>query len=1146
MGKIVLLLSLFFSLSYATVGNLRIIVDFGSKFNISKKPCNQSTKNDMVFINDDQNDTASDVIKNASSLNSLYLCSPDLNNNTNLTTTINSYKDFRPTIILFNDQGIKGTPSLYNKKLLSNSNVNTLLLTYKNIATGKENDSDFYNQLSKFNIDHFYLAITPDLYDSITMVGAAVGINKDKFYTYLESLPNKLKDDKLSEKEFEKKIKYIKELYSFGFDSYSKIQAKYSSLKASPGLFLQIWKSGFTEESFCNLPNGTYESSIGYQACKSQGGDESQWTKCFKYNCGLGGFLNSTPQINEDIEFSNSLHQEQYGVSLALLNGKTAESDIYNFKSKIPYTNITSGIVKNSDESIDVAATLANRNSICRGKLEENLANTFHYYSKKYVFKPDLSDFNINVNTYPLLKNFSSISMDVHTHILTNDIGGLIDDNVNKLCYQDGDYANFYNNKKLLSSVSVLKNNMSSWFHFLSKIFALNLRSGNNEQTNNYDQTVYQTSIGSIGSGAYTGSQGGIVSNGTVSVSTSPSTKCAADENVMVLFFASLSNTLIDPTKINNLLNQNIASNQNYFDVQNNQVYIGCYKDGYITKFLDKKGYSPTFENKESLLSCFRGWLSEPDSVSEAAVANSEGSNATGNCLTYFYNGLKSLGSSTVSSINSRFNSIEEDNIIFGVISHFNIYNSDKSFTEYLNGPSENSSEYSAAPGTFVATKIFQNVVPTHTPTNSDIEIYDIDETICQKESNYEEVSTPPAADGKVTTTKTFGVYKCIKNISNQNLVNFKNEYQKIPMQDYMMVLNSYSPVKLKNLPSMTPEQKNSFSLNEQYPAFSVSSEMDFSTLECPFIYYQPTDYSVETYQKHLLSCYETLLKLPFSDYNTDEKKHIKSVFSERYISKIIQNSVGTDAATATITEDQFYTDKFVSASLFAFSPAYKTPPAFNVGTNVSNITDNDQHRFEINQLDRNYYVNMVKNKQNTSGTISIKNDMNSIDTSKFDIGLEVRKTDYNNFISTNLMDPDVKVVSGLKDGFPINSSGYTVVTPYSISKRNPEITITGGTTPPAVTPSIGNTTGSNTLTPPTPPGFEIPSTGLNGWIISSPIEYNKYGERNFILNYYRNNVVIYSNMFYEGGPPALPPLEECLICKSTCCSNEFSSYVIK
>lgn len=971
-NKFLFLILFFNSLLFAETnnysGSLRVIVDFGTKYNISIKPCISATKNDFVFTNDSTTDNGSDIILNQPSLNTLYFCSVDLENST---STNYKYKNFKPTIIMFNDAGIKGTPSLYNKKLLSSSNINSLLLSYKQ----SDNIGEFYNQLSKFSIDHFYLAITPDLYSSNTLSSGEFNINN--FYEFLNNLPTKIKDDKIAEQEFSKKITYIKELYKFSFALYEKLLIKYNTLTSVvPNYYLDMWQSGFTYQSFCNYTS-SYTDSLGYAACSEQGDAMT----CYTDNC-LGG--SSSINYDNTDSLANAISQAQYGQDLSGLQGNSSSSSIFNFK-KIPYTNITSDIVKNSDGSIDEASTLANRNIECRSRIEKNLAKTFDFYSKKMNFQNINSELLIDMTQFPIISSFSNVLLDIHSNLVTNDIGAIIDELKNVNCIS-GEYSatDFNKNKKVLSYVNIVKNNGDEFFNYFSKIFASNLQTGTNTKSNQTIQTsINDTTTNEDGEETITG--GGMTSNTEATIDTNTTTTCASDESVLVLFFDSLSKNLQNSASINTILNSNIAkTNKSFFDVQNYQLYIGCYKSGYVTKFLGKLPHTTTESTKTKLLNCYNKWLNESDSSSSSTTA----SNTTGVCLDYFYNDLQS---SDISFIYSKLNDKTKDNVIFGSIAHFNVYNSSALFNTKLNGPTSNSTEYTAASGTFNNTEIFKNIIPTIPYSNFLLERYDLRETVCEKTKEFDTNTTKDTSGNNVTTI-TKGSYKCNNNVSLQPIYNYKHTYN-YKTQDYMMVLNSYSPIKLSNVSSLSESDKNLFTLSENYPAYSTSLSKN-ETFDCPYVYLDITSLNETNYVNDMKTCLGSEV---FSDFNTIDKTFLKSKFTNLYIQPIIDYASSLNInLTQSLSEEQFYTYQFPADVSFLYKPAFTLKNGF---------TDNDKFLYEIEQDKKSDIINVIKSNNTTTTKFNMTNDVitlfnnsNVVDTTKYDIVDEYNIIDITNF----------------------------------------------------------------------------------------------------------------------------------------------------
>lgn len=1012
--------------SFSTsLGTLRIIADFGSKENISLKECSASDADDFIFANDDTTDANIDVIYNKPDVTNFYLCSID---SINSTSTNIKYTDFAPTIILFNDTGIKAVPSLYTKKLLSTSNLNTILLGY--LKNG--NVIDFFTAISKFNIDHFYLAMSNQMYTNVKD-------NIDDFYTFLDTLPEKLKDDDLTKRVFIEKITQIKELYSFAFDLYSKVYLKYENME--PASFLNIWQSGYTEENFCGTEKSNYDTCIscinnraendfstysifgwisnrnynscasscsgilGYTACKSQASISNSSTKtisketdkCFYDNCISYSptYSSITSSDTTSSSIASLIENAQYGTTLSDLDSSSTQ--IYNF-AKIPYTNVKVDNVKNDDGSVNTTKTLANKNIACREKIVNALGKTFNYYSKKYSFSDPSTELNLDLDNYPVIKNFSNIVLDIHSNLITNDIGSLINDTINSDCIS-GDLNNntyndeavdYHNNKKVINFVSILKNDgISNFYNYSSKIYGLNLYS-------NFLQTETglvenKTLTGTIDTTTtISGDAGGLTSEDTsteVEIDDSDTSNCDSDEYVLVLFFDDLANNLYNASKINAKLNKELTNNESsgFFDVANYGMYIGCYKDGYITKFLGKRAH--TVNDKNELLECYAKWLNESDSSSDES---DEDSDTNSKCLDYFYN---DLDSSNIEYLYNKFDDKLSDQVIFGSIAHFNIYN-DEDFTEKLNGPTGTSSEYTAASGTFKDTNIFKNIIPTIPYNNFILEKYTLKETVCTIFDEYSE-TTSVDENGTTITTPIKGKIGCYKNTANQKLINYQHDYD-YNVQDYLFMINSYIPVQLSNIKDLTDDQKNQFTLSESYKAFTLITNKT-ETNDCPVIYNNEnvtsSDYIEE--EKNCLGDGDY-----YSDYNTDTMTSLKSKFND-YITPItyFAEDIGVTLSTS-LTEDNFYTYQFPSVSLFYYYPAYVED---SLG-----ITANSRILYEINQDNKEDIVNSVNG--NDSSNITIKNEEmilneedTNLDTTKYDVSYIEQNIDISKFSTSSL-----------------------------------------------------------------------------------------------------------------------------------------------
>jgi len=494
--KIIILMSII-TFSFANYGTLRILVDYGQKENISLVDCSSATIEDFPFLNSDLNDTTSDSILTTYNPSSLFMCKPP----TSLSNPTDN-KFFEPTIIMFNDTGLKGIPSLINKKLLSSSSLNKLIYSYLTLSTGNHTKIEFnqtaFKELSKFNPKHFYFAITPDIYKKLyTGTGLTlIGTN------FIKNYLNKAKDvlsvnlDPISKKTLENKVKLIKDLINLNIFLYKQLNGNFIvRLKdkktisfAETGILSNI--SCPTNYSTCN----TCLSSISYNINKdctsvcSSFNVEKQCqnringltnkngltvSQCMSYNCGNTNLPNNLLNPNASIPV--------FGWGGILYNiPPHPTGNLNSIKNKLSLLKIAknkyiNSLALNGNGKINNVQTLLKQNAICRKDLENNIAKTFKSYSEKLKSNIIISN---SANLTYLYKSFNVITLDIHKILLTNNLNALLS---NKDCIHGLSDSIMKSKINILDYVNRLKLIGSNFVTLSSKLLGKNLNAGYNE-----------------------------------------------------------------------------------------------------------------------------------------------------------------------------------------------------------------------------------------------------------------------------------------------------------------------------------------------------------------------------------------------------------------------------------------------------------------------------------------------------------------------------------------------------------------------------------------------------------------------------------------------------------------------------------------
>lgn len=943
MKKIIILYFASFMFLFADIGNLRVIVDLGQKENLSTVPCNQATINNFPFLNKDKTDTTGvDIINHYS--DKYYYCSPDINNK-------GHFVNLKPTIILFNDSGIKGTPSMFNRKLLASASLNKLLFSYllnKNLENqiGNVYDKNFLVELSKFNPNNFYLAITGEDYKHLVNEGKL-----NNFFTFLDKSPQKLKTGENSFNVFKTKIRYIKDLYKFGIDIYKKILPQNNYINSQKDKFLHILPSGFIQEDFCNIPNNcrnylnSYKNRVKNSIFFNEG-NLNYWKSSNYHN-----------QCNQSLGYQDCRNQTSDAASCLIKTCLDSSftginNDAINFQTLSYNAKVT---IKNADNTINKAKSKKASNNKCRNIIEDNIKNTFLYYANKFKS----NEFAFDKPNYPLIYNFDTITMDIHKAIPTNNIFGAISPIENNNCI-NGSFPGINSKNNMIYYVNTLRyNGENNFINYSNKLSGLNIQTSPKVNRDN----VAVTSLKQIGSatsqngikGLQLGENAGnIISNKPIPIK---SGKCASDESVLVLFIDSLSNTYQSINQSNNLLNKELNGNasNNYFNL-NYDTYIGCYKNGSITKYINRLNRNNTLKNKALL--CYNKWLNEPN----GDTPTHETLNPSSACLDYWYNTINQ-SSNVLNAVKKAFyNEKKNDDVVFGTVLHNNIYNSSMDFKNILNGPLSNtSSEFQAGKMTYKQTPIFKNLINTVSPLSYTLETYPLKEIVCNKTANYsyhkENIIDPKT--GKVTGTKDVldkGTYECEERTVKQPLVKHILNYN-YNVQDYFLTLNSYTPISLSAIPDLfLPDNNNAniINLNNTFKAFNTNLNKN-KKINIFDIYTNKNNFTKESFEADAIKTIENSGNNNYySDYNTPNQSLIKAYFPNLVNNtyNYTKNAVGITFPEISLND--FLNNQFDSIGIYFFTNIFLKQKG--------NYTLNDLNFYEIDHKDMDNIINQYKN----------------------------------------------------------------------------------------------------------------------------------------------------------------------------------------
>lgn len=960
--KLIMLLLMMISMSFGSVGTLRIIADFGQKENLSTTNCTASPLSSFPFLNDDKNDTIGPSIIKQSSLSSYNFCSPALNSGVAGDTGINSIP-FKPTLIFFNDKGLKGVPTLFNKRLLTSSSLNKILYSYlldQSTPTGTVGSTsqnytqNFFTELSKFSPEHFYFSLTYDMYEKLV-----IGGKKDAFFTFLDNASNVIKMDEVSKKVFAKKVTFIKDIFNFSFDIYNNALSNYTTISTVPKL--DLWQSGMTQKSFCPSTGDACYNCLatqnigsdcsaqcsgvkGYEQCGLTSSTGPEITACMMANCintSLFASIDSyypasaNTRLSSILRFLSARNNANYNSLLT----NPMSSQYMNFRT-IPFKHYTTTI-ENSDGSINVAETEKKRNILCRTQIEENISSTFQYYANDFKFNST----TYNLSSYPSMNLFDNIMLDIHRAIPTHNIVGLINEVENATCYAVGNYAGFNNQTTIINYSNILKFNGTSFVHFSNKITGQNLKTGLNEiqQDSGFIGSSVPVDGASPSGGSFNTNPIGItdpnagnmtpstgtipVSNGTGTIATTPlstTDRCGENESVVVIFFDSMSNTIDNPTMVNQKLNTEISKSSNFFDIENYNTYIGCYKNGYIVKFFDRYKRATNDATKDKALLCYNKWENEPEEVPLNSVTYT---NVAGACFDYFYTNVND--SSLLSLINQRFyDKTVQDNVVFGSILHSNVYNESALYT------SGNSTDQKP---------IFKNNINTIPHNDYHLKAYSLKETLCTKISDPYVQPAPAGSPAGTPGTFIKGEYECINYTATQKMMNHEHTYQ-YSIQGYMPTINSYTPISLSSMPTLLASNSTDvLNIKDNTISYAVTTPYT-TTKQCYVIYNNNSDITIPNYLSDMQTCLNNVANGEvYSDYNTLNQTTIRSYFPTLYNDTVTyaQNNVNLNL-TGTMNETTLFSSTLQKSGLYLLVPVFKT---------LSNgYTPNDMMYYEVEQ----------------------------------------------------------------------------------------------------------------------------------------------------------------------------------------------------
>lgn len=962
MLKNILIFIFLISTVWADNGSLRIIVDYGQKENISIKPCNQSTLDDFIFISDNFKNKRTSDSAEISFNTDFYMCIPPYIKKNNI-----NY-DFEPTIIMFNDSGLKGVPTLFNRKLVSSSSINKLLYNFllKNNNTISLTQSTL-KEISKFDPKNFYFAITPDIYDKLNTHDNIIKFTKN----YFESIKDNLIKEKTGKKDIIKKLDIIKNLVYLNLEIYIKMQTHYNTkLNLLKYKKVQVYPTGLY--NYCKDLNNNIscksclehrsptlnskdcvnecQDQLAYKQCKSKIGDNKYITidDCLAFNCLNESTIPNSLFSQYQAQFDNeNEHDYNNGFSRWTWSNKTGKqfTDIMTDSDKINHTlnfqyetpdEFQKLIAKKPDGSVDDIQTKQKQEAACREKRETNVEQMFQEFSSKLNQQILFGTIN-NVDMDTINKAFNYITLDTHKVVLTNDIKSLIS---NPNCL-DGITSTKLNSViNILNYTNTFKLVDNEFIPYSSKLLGKNMNSGFNEFTST---GTYPAGNSTVSGGVEDEKEGSFEENTNNPPKTDTNKICGTDESIFVLFWNNLdSNDKINKTAINNELNSKLGTS--LIDVGSYNTYLACYKNsdnktGYITKWIGQYNRSSSF-NKEKALKCFNSWEAEADSSNSSTSPYHL-------CLDHFIDNLNNKG--LIDYIYSKMSDKDNnDKVVLGSLLHSKLYH--ESTNDYIQNNNDlkplflnnlNSVKYNSYNLTYNPFEEISNCKEIIAPTPA------VDAT-----PEIPATSTTPAVPATEGHPFIKGTIECTKFESLEKIQKHTYTYD-YTKADLISSINSYKAINLSDLVRNFQDGNDILTLSKSNPQYYINFQDKSETKKCNVMYQDISTMNEQSYINDMIDCFVNTNKgEDISDYQANQT-YIKGLFPNLY-NNIINNLNSINMTTGNLTEDEIFNYYLDKSGIYYYNDLFKI--------NNAGYTPNDMTYYQIELKDINLFIDQLKN----------------------------------------------------------------------------------------------------------------------------------------------------------------------------------------